>query len=555
MLGFPPPDPQEVLRRRTPSPVMATGGMVCAAHPLVVAAGLDILRAGGNAVDAAVAAGLCAAVVMPEMCGLGGDLFAIVHGPGREPVSFLGSGISPSAATLEIMRAGGEETPDGPRMALRGPLSMSVPGMVDAYAALLARFGSKPLAQLAEPAIGHADKGYPLSPYGAVAIADQAGQLARHGPSAEVFLPGGQVPGVGQVLRQPGLANTLRRICTEGPDSFYRGALAREITAGLAAAGALLSADDFAGHRTVVAPPISTTYRGRTVFQTGLPTQGLILLEALNIIEQVRSADLARRDGAAVHVLAEALKLAYADRLGYARDPLTGPTPLDTLISKAWGRKRFAQLDLARAAEAVPPGGLTDGDTTYLCVVDGQGLMVSLIQSVSSAFGSGVVAGETGVLMNNRVGRGYTLEEGHPNRFVPGRRTMHTLNCWLVADEAGTPVLVGGTPGGDGQPQWNLQVLSAIIDGGLDVQAAIAAPRWTVWPGTDPHTRPNPFELQVETRLGEGPIADLEARGHRIRRMGGWGAGGAAQAIARDPVTGVLCAGSDTRCEGLVLGF
>src|SRR5689334_7441656 len=148
MLGFPPPDPQEVLRRRTPSPVMATGGMVCAAHPLVVAAGLDILRAGGNAVDAAVAAGLCAAVVMPEMCGLGGDLFAIVHGPGREPVSFLGRGISPSAATVEIMRAGGEETADGPRLSLRGPLSMSVPGMVDAYAALLARFGSKPLAQL-----------------------------------------------------------------------------------------------------------------------------------------------------------------------------------------------------------------------------------------------------------------------------------------------------------------------------------------------------------------------------------------------------------------------
>ncbi|MDP9369449.1 MAG: gamma-glutamyltransferase [Chloroflexota bacterium] len=546
--------------RRRPSPVFAQNGMVAAAHPLITATGLDVLRRGGNAVDAAVAAALTAAVVMPEMCGLGGDLFALVHAPASpghggtgETVAVLGSGVAPRGATTELMRAHGDAS--RARMPYQGPLSVGVPGMVDAYAAMLTRFGSRPLVELVEPAIGYASDGFPIAPLGAKAIVENAALLGGFPSSAAVFLPGG-VPSVpGTVLRQPDLARTLRQIAAEGADAFYRGEIAERIGRFMAEAGGALSADDLAGHATDMAPPISTVYRGHTVYQTGLPTQGMILLEALNIVAQADLSAIGVDSATGVHLLGEAKKLAYADRLGYAGDPAFIDTPLDTLLSPEWGARRFARIDPERAAEDVPAGAFEEGDTTYLCVVDAQGMMVSLIQSVSSSFGSGVVAGDTGIVLNNRVGRGFTLEEGHPNVFAPGKKTMHTLNCYLIADSSGTMVVAGGTPGGDGQPQWNLQVIAGLIDGGLDVQAAIELPRWTSWPGTDPITLPNPFELRVEDRLGDTVIADLERRGHRVRRTGPWGGGGSAQAIFRDPETGVLAGGSDPRVEGLALGF
>ncbi len=553
MLGQPNAGPASFSRRRM-SPALGQGGMVAAAHPLTVAVALDVLKRGGNAVDAAVAGGLTAAVVMPEMCGLGGDLFAIVHAPGQAPVAVLGSGVSPRSASLDQMRRHGDPSPSGVRMPFRGPLSVAVPGMVHAFGALLSRFGSRPLAELAEPAIAYAE-GFPLTPLGAHFIATSADLLSRYPASAAVFLPGGKVPRAGSLLRQPDLARTLRIIAAEGTEAFYRGDIANRIAAFMAANGGELSASDLAAHETVLAPPIATTYRGHTVFQTGLPSQGMILLEALNLAEQMDGAALAKGDAAAIHLLAEAIKLAYADRLGYAVDPAFGDARLETLISKAWAAQRFADIDPGRAAAIVPAGEMADGDTTYFCVADAGGMMVSLIQSVSSNFGSGVVAGDTGAVLNNRAGRGFSLEDGHPNIFAPGKKTLHTLNCYSVADASGTPVLVGGTPGGDGQPQWNLQTLVALIDGGLDVQAAVEAPRWTVWPGTDPATLPNPYELQVESRVGDAVLAGLEGRGHTLRRQTAWGGGGAAQAIARDPRTGVLAGGSDPRAEGLALGF
>lgn len=553
MLGQPNAAPASFSRRRM-SPALGKGGMVAAAHPLTVAVALDVLKRGGNAVDAAVAGGLTAAVVMPEMCGLGGDLFAIVHAPGQAPLAVLGSGASPRSASLDQMRRHGDASPTGVKMPFRGPLSVATPGMVHAFGALLDRFGSRPLAELAEPAIAYAE-GFPLTPLGAHFVATSADLLRQYPASAAVFLPGGKVPLAGSILRQPDLARTLRTIAAQGTQAFYSGDIAEAIAAFMAAKGGELSASDLAAHETVLAAPIATTYRGHTVFQTGLPSQGMILLEALNLAERVDGAALAKGDAAAIHLLAEAIKLAYADRLGYAVDPAFGDPRLKTLISKAWAAKRFADIDPERAAASVPAGDMADGDTTYFCVADGQGMMVSLIQSVSSNFGSGVVAGETGVVLNNRAGRGFSLEDGHPNIFAPGKKTLHTLNCYSVADASGTPVLVGGTPGGDGQPQWNLQTLVALIDGGLDVQAAVEAPRWTVWPGTDPSTLPNPYELQIEARVGDAVLAGLEARGHTLRRQTAWGGGGAAQAIARDPLTGVLAGGSDPRAEGLALGF
>ncbi|MGC4105579.1 MAG: gamma-glutamyltransferase family protein [Thermomicrobiales bacterium] len=552
-VGFPVPgaganDPW--IRRRT-FPTYATKGMIAAAHPLTVEAGLHILRRGGNAIDAAVGAGLMAAVVMPEMCGLGGDLFAVVHMPGHDPIAVQGSGISPRNASIEHMRTHGDN--DGRTMPYQGPLSISVPGMVDAYFRLLERFGTMAFAEVAAPAIATARDGFPLLPNGAGAIAENIELLARDEAAAAIFLPRGHPLATGERLVQSDLADTLETLARDGRDSFYTGDIGKRITDYLAAVGGKLDMDDFAGHETDFTDPIATTYRDHTVHQTAIPSQGLILLESLNIVENADfGADLTAE---VIHTQVEAKKLAYADRLAYAADPKFHDTPLDMLLSKPWAAERYAQIDPAHAATDVPAGTFSPGDTTYLCVADGNGGMISLIQSVSAAFGSCVVGGDTGVVLNNRVGRGFSLEEGHPNIYAPGKKTMHTLNCFSIAAPDGTPVLVGGTPGGDGQPQWNMQMVSALLDRSLDVQAAIEQPRWTSLPGTDPDGVHQPFTLAVEDRFGEEILAALAAKGHTLVARGAWGGGGSAQMIARDPETGILIGGTDTRVEGTVLGF
>jgi gamma-glutamyltranspeptidase len=561
MIGFPSPasiqaDP--AWPRRRSAPVLARNGMVAAAHPLITATGVGVLARGGNAVDAAVAAALTAGVVMPEMCGIGGDIFAIVHAPGRAGTAGVttavhGSGIAPRAASIDLMREHGDE--GGTRMPYQGPLSVAVPGMLDACFSLLEHFGSRLFAEVVEPAIGYAADGFPLGPQGAAAIQDSADVLRRVPASAAVFVPADRALGVGSLLRQPDLARTLGEIATGGVDRFYRGDLAQRIAAAVNELGGALSVDDLADHATELTEPLTTTYRDYTIAATGLPSQGLILLEALNIVEHGTLDGPSLETAMGIHTLVESYKMAVADRLGYAGDPAFVDTPLATLLGKEWAARRFTGIDPARAATDVPAAPLEDGDTTYICVVDGAGMMVSLITSLSSAFGSGVVAGNTGVTLNNRAGRGFSLEPGHPNLYAPGKKTMHTLHCYLVSGADGSPLLVGGTPGGDGQPQWNLQVLASLIDGGHDVQAAVEAPRWTSWPSTDPSTLPHPYELRVEERASAETLRELALRGHDVRRQGSWSAGGAAQLIARDPETGALAGGSDPRAEGLAVGF
>ncbi len=550
-IGFPGAErAEQQFSRRIESPRYSTKGMVATAHPLATAAGQDVLQQGGNAVDAAIAAAAVAAVTMPEMCGLGGDIFAIASKPGMAPVSYLGSGIAPRAATVEMMRAEGAE--DGTKMPYQGPLSIGVPGMVDGYYRMLADFGTKSFAELAQHAIGHAGNGYPLTQKGAWYINFNADLLKLYPGSRSVFFPEDKEWREGEVFKQADLARTLQIVAEQGPDAFYRGDLARRIAAGIQEVGGPLSLDDLAGHSTVVTPPLSTTYRDYILYQTGIPSQGMIHLEEHNIVEALGELDPGAQG---VHTLIEAKKLAYADRLGYAVDPNFGTTPLDVLLSKEWAAKRATWINPDRASTESLAGDLQDGDTTYLCVADSSGLMVSLIQSVSSSFGSCVIAGDTGVVMNNRVGRGFSLVEGHPNFFEPGKRTMHTLNCFMIANPSGEMVVTGGTPGGDGQPQWNLQMVTGMIDFGWDVQAAIEAPRWTSWPGTDPGSLPNPFDLRVESRMKETELFQLEEKGHRVIRQGEWEGGGAAQIIARDPDTGALAGGSDPRAEGYAAGI
>jgi gamma-glutamyltranspeptidase/glutathione hydrolase len=563
-LGFPGPfDTTKAAScdTRRISPVMARDGIIGAQHPLVSSTGLRVLAAGGNAVDAAVAAALVGTVVMPGRCGIGGDLFAIVASPersggsGGERLAFHGSGIAPRGASLEFMREQGEDAPDGRRvMAQRGPLSPSVPGFVDGCYALLERFGTRPFAELAAPAIAYAADGFPISPAEAKSMAEYSELLHQYPTTASVFMPNGAAPQPGEILRQSQLARSISLIASEGPDVFYRGEIARSIASFLAENGGALTEEDFADHATAVSPPLTTSYRGHTIYETGLPTQGFVVLEALNICEQAPIAEMGLTSARAVHTEVSALRLAFADRRAQAGDPNYVETPLSTLLSKEWAAERYATID-SRYAPAIDAGVIAGGDTTSLCVIDAEGLMISLIFTVSASYGSGVVAGDTGILLTNRAGHCFELEDGHPNIYAPGKRTMHTLNCYLIADQDDVPVLVGGTPGGDFQPQWNIQTITGLIDGGLDVQAAAEQPRWQFQPATYPIELGDAFSLTVEDRLGEETIGELEGMGYPIERAGMWGAGGSVQVIARDPESGILAGGSDPRAEGMAVGL
>lgn len=542
--------------RRRISPTLAREGMIASQHPLVSAAGLRVLAAGGNAVDAAVAAALVGTVVLPSRCGIGGDLFAVTgraEGDGQR-LAFHGSGIAPRGTSLEFMHEHGEDAPDGRRvLAQHGPLSPSVPGFVAGCFALLEHYGTMSFADLCAAAVGYATDGFPISPAEAHGIEATSDRLRPYPTTAAVFLPGGRPLQAGELLRQENLARSIGRIATDGPDAFYRGAITKEIATYLAANGGALTADDFADHETMVSPALATSYRGYTVYETGLPTQGFVVLEALNICENAPIGDVGLQSATAVHTEVSALRLAFADRRATAGDPDFVETPMERLLSKAWAKEHFASIP-PRYTE-IDSGVLTPGDTTSLVAVDRDGLMISLIFTLSASFGSGVVAGETGILLTNRAGHCFELEDGHPNLYAPGKRTMHTLNCYLIADADDTPVLVGGTPGGDYQPQWNVQTITGLIDGGLDVQAAAEQPRWQFQPATYPIERGEPFSLTVEERLGERTISALEGMGYPVERAGMWGAGGSVQVIARDPETGFLAGGSDPRAEGMAVGL
>jgi gamma-glutamyltranspeptidase/glutathione hydrolase len=527
--------------------------MGAAQHPLVTSSVLRTLAAGGNAVDAAIAGAWTASVVMPGACGVGGDLFAITSKPGEPVNTVLSSGIAPRGASLEFMREHGDE--GGRVMAQRGPLSPSVPGFPAGVGELHRLYGSMPMDTLADAAIGYAVDGFPVTPKLARQSIELQPLLSSFEASAATFLPGGRPLAVGQVLRQPNLGRTISRLATEGDSIFYAGALAQETATALQELGGALTADDFADHAATVADPLTTSYRDYTIFETAFPTPGHVLLESLNIVEDDELSSIGISSAEGIHLQVEALKLAFADRLAFAGDPNFVDFPIEQLISKSWAAQRRSTIDPSRAAADVSRVPLAAGDTTYLCAIDKNGMMVSMIISVSGVFGSGVVAGDTGFLLNNRAGNCFSLEDGHPNLYAPGKKTVHTLNCYLVGDSDGTPIMVGGTPGGDSQPQWNLQSLTGLIDANLDVQAAAEVPRWTIWPSTYPIDLGHPYELRIESQVGEATIQGLKDRGHTVVVQQPWEQGGSVQLIARDPETGVLCGGSDPRAEGMAAGI
>jgi gamma-glutamyltranspeptidase/glutathione hydrolase len=410
-------------------------------------------------------------------------------------------------------------------------------------------------ASLWQPAIDLASNGLAITSHISRRIADRAEALGRYRHSAEQFLPNGRAPHPGERWAAPNLAKSLRLVADGRAEAFYRGEIAERLVSFLRGEGALFQAGDFAQQQAAVSAPLETDYRGYTVCQTAPPSQGFLLLEQLNILEGFDLASLGPLSADRVHYLVEAKKLAFEDRNRHAGDPAFVKWPLEELTSKAHAERRRREVDPSRARR--PRGALVaehSGDTSYFAVVDGEGNAVSFIHSLSASFGSAVVAGETGITLNNRAGRGFSLEEGHPNVIEPGKRTMHTLNAYLVLRE-GRPWLVGGTPGGDQQTQWNTQVITNLIDHGMSLQAAVNAPRWFSFPGTDPANLDQPMALRAEDRIPVQTRSDLEARGHAVEVLGPWAGGGAVQLIAMDAKGSILRGASDPRSGGIALGY
>ena len=535
-----------------PGPVESLGlnGMVASAHPVAAAIGVSVLQQGGNAIDAALAVAAAEGVVLPASCGLGGDAFVLVYDPKTgETTGFNGSGVAGAKATRERYVEAGLT-----KMPLDGIHSISVPGAVAVYETLWKRYGTKPWADLWQPAIKLAADGVVLNSRVPKWIGGRAGVLSSFKWSAEQYLPNGAPPKAGTKWAAPNLAKSLRAVAQGGADTFYRGELAARILGYLESEGGPFVADDFARQSCEVYTPISTTYRDVTVFQTNPVSQGFLMLEQLNIAEGLNLEETSLLSTDRLHYLVEAKKLAFDDRNEVAGDPLFVNWDVQRLISKAHAAGRRASITRDRAMEpARPLVAEHSADTSYFCVVDGNGMSVSFIHSLSAAFGSGVVAGDTGITLNNRAGRGFSLQAGHPNVVEPGRRTMHTLNCYLCLRD-GKPWLVGGTPGGDQQTQVNTQVLTSIVDQGLSVREALEAPRWFSFPGTDPATIDQNMVIRMEERVPEATRAELEARGHVLEVLSPWGGGGAVQLIELDQANGVLRGASDPRGGGLALG-
>ena len=521
-------------------------GAVAANHPLATQAGLLALRAGGNAVDAAVATAVTLSVVEPMMSGLGGDGFYHVYeqATGRAVV-FNGTGPAPAAASPERY-AGGI-----PRI---GPLSVSVPGTLAGLDAMHKSFGRLPWRDLFAEAIAFAGGGFGATRSYCHFAEEYRTTLAADPRSAAIFLHKGSPPPLGAPIVQPALARTLEEIAADGADSFYRGRLARRLAAGLEAAGSLVSAADLEAFEAEQQQPIGIDYRGYTVLEAPPNSTGFVLLEELKILENFDLARMGLLSADAVHLMVEAKKLAFADRERWAADPRSVQAPLAALLSADYAAQLAQRINMRCAAPTRSPAAAA-GDTTYFCTADGEGNAVSGVQSINSGFGSGVIAGDTGILLNNRMSY-WHLEPGHPNRLKPGRRVRHTMNPPLVLKD-GVLWCVFGTPGADNQVQINLQVLTAMIDFGLDPQQAAEMSRWTSnvpgqyanWPhdGED--------ALTIEQRFPDAVRRELERRGHPVRTVGDLEGPCSVAIIRRDAGTGMLLAGSDPRRDGWALAW
>jgi gamma-glutamyltranspeptidase/glutathione hydrolase len=526
--------------------------MVCTSHFLASAAGLQVLHAGGNAIDAAIAAAAALGLVEPHMSGPGGDGYLMLHLAAEQRVRCVnGTGPAPSRATRELFAEAG--------IPGKGIRSVSVPGIVGAWLLAHEEHGSLPLEQVFAPAREIALEGFPVTPKLAASLAGEAAggsPIAQHPASAAVFAPTGAPLRAGELCRNPDYARTLELITREGVEGFYRGPFAAAMLEFSARRDGLFEPEDMRDFAAFWQEPIATDYRGWEVLEYPPNSSGHVLLQELNLIEGFDIRGMGYLSPQSIHVMVEAKKLAFADRERYLADPDWVRVPIAGLLSKEYAAERARLIDPRRAAVDVLAGQPeAHEETTCFCVADRWGNAVCQLQSIQSGWGSGLVLDGTGVLLNNRMTY-WHLEPGHPDELKPRKRVRHTMNPYMVRRD-GRLVLVGGTPGADTQVQTNLQVISHVLDFGLNVQEAVEAPRWRhTQNGTEsefPHTCAD--ELRLEGRYSAAVREELAARGHRIAVLGDWDASGSQQMIQRHPDSGVLAGGSDPRRDSAALAY
>jgi gamma-glutamyltranspeptidase/glutathione hydrolase len=537
----------------TRSVVYAQHGMVACAQPLAAQAGLEVLKNGGTAVDAAIAVNSCLGLMEPTSNGIGGDMFAIVWDPktkklyglnacGRSPLGLQASQIPPDS--------------DG-TIPLYSPYSWSVPGVVDGWAELHAKFGKLTLARDLAPAIQFATDGFPLSPV----IASDWGRSVAHFKDkpgfAEVFMPGGRAPTEGEIFKNPALARSLKLIAEKGRDAYYKGPIAEEFVKYSQKVGGFFTLEDFAKHRSEWVDPVNTDYRGYTVWELPPPGQGIAALQMLNILENFDLKKMGRNSADFWHVLTEAKKVAFADRARYYADPDFAKVPVQQLLSKSYAKQRAALIRMDRAADTDLPGeptALNRRETTYFCTADANGMMVSMIQSNYTGFGSGYVIPSLGFGIQDR-GNLFDLKPGKPNSYAPGKRPFHTIIPAFMTKD-GAPVMAFGLMGGDMQPQGHAMIVVNLVDFGMNLQEAGDAIRFHHTGSSEPTgtVMTDGGVLHIEDGLPEAVLAELAHRGH-VLKSEAVGAYGGYQAIWRDPKSGVYSGATERRKDGCALGY
>ena len=534
----------------TRSEVIAQHGMACTSQPLATQAALDMLKAGGNAIDAAIAANAVLGLTEPTGNGMGGDLFAIVWDAKTKKLYGLNaSGRSPYDLTLEYFKEKGYE-----KIPAYGPLPVSVPGCVDGWFELHNKFGKLPMGQVLNPAISYAENGFPLSEVIAYYWGRNAPSLKKYPGFAEIFMPNGKAPEKGEIFKNPYLAKTLRTVAEKGRDEFYKGEIARKIVKYVREQGGFLSMRDFEDHRSEWVEPISVNYRGYDVWELPPNGQGTAALEMLNILKNFNVASMGFGSAEYIHYFVEAKKLAFEDRAKYYSDPGFNKLPTEQLIAEDYGKKQAAMIDPDHAAKSYPAWGMEHGNTIYLTTADEEGNMVSLIQSNFRGMGSGMTPGQLGFILQDR-GELFSLDEGHMNVYEPHKRPFHTIIPAFVTKD-GEPFMSFGVMGGDMQPQGHVQIICNVIDFGMNLQEAGDAPRIQHTGSSDPtggELMNNGGQVTLESGIPYTSIRRLMEMGHKIGFD--FGPYGGYQAIMWDPVNKVYYGASESRKDGQAAGY
>lgn len=538
----------------TRSEVIATHGMAATSHPLVSQVALDVLKRGGTAADAVIAANATLGLMEPTGNGVGGDLFAIVWDAKTKKLYGLnGSGRSPKSLSFETLQAELKKL-NSTTIPRRGPLPVSVPGAVDGWFELHKRFGKIPMKELLQPAISYARDGFPVTEVIAQGWANNAELLEQYPNFRETFMPNGRAPAKGEVFRNPLLADTLSRIAEGGRDAFYKGDVAQRIEKYMRANGGYLTAADFAAHHSEWVEPVSTNYRGYDVWELPPNTQGVAALQMLNILEAYDLKSMGFGSAEYLHLFVEAKKLAFEDRARFYADPEFAKIPLKGLLSKPYAAKRRALITPKAALEyPTDPKALEQGDTIYMTVADSAGNMVSLIQSNYRGMGSGMTPDGCGFILQDR-GEMFSMQPGHANVYAPGKRPFHTIIPAFVTKD-GKPWLSFGLMGGSMQPQGHVQVLVNIIDFGMNLQEAGDVPRVRHDGSSEPtdERMTDGGEVVLENGYSPEVVKALQARGHKVT-VANDGDFGGYQAILRN-AEGVYFGASESRKDGAAQGY